>query len=180
MLARPWGIHTIGRGMSLFTLQTRDQSQYGPVELETLRAWVREGRVLSEDLIYDHSGMKWAPAAEFALIADLLAPPAAAAAPAAGTKDPLAKTHYEDPLTRMERKVAAELQSSRQTAERSAAAKPTDSKLRLTRDLVRTDGAAGPLPNKPPTVLERITRILISPFARRRDGGGRKESQRVK
>lgn len=173
--------------MSLFTLQTRDQTQYGPVELETLRAWAREGRVLAEDRIYDHAEMKWITAAEFVQISDLLPPavPSAAAAPEAtpdaGSKDPLAKTHYEDALTRMERKVAAEIQSSRQPAERPAATKPSDSKLRLTRDLVRTDGpAAGAGPNKPPTVLERITRILISPFARRRDGGGRKESQRVK
>jgi hypothetical protein len=165
--------------MSLFTLQTRDQSQYGPVELETLKAWVREGRVLAEDQIYDHAGMKWVPASQLAEIAELLQ--GMPARPATGAVDPLAKTQYDDPLSRMEREVATDLQSPKKATGQQAAAKPLDPKARLSRDLVRTDGhAASAAPNKPPTVLERITRILISPFARRRSNGGKKESQRVK
>lgn len=164
--------------MSLFTLQTRDQSQYGPVELETLRGWVREGRVLPEDQIYDHAGMKWVPASQLAPIVDLLQE-AAAAAPVPEAPDSLSKTRYEDPLARMEREVATEIQASKKSTGRQVAAKPPDSKMRLSRDLVRTD-SPGAAPNKPPTVLERITRILISPFARRRGNGGKKDSQRVK
>ena len=167
--------------MSLFTLKTRDQSQYGPVEMETLHGWVREGRVLPEDQIYDHVGMKWVTASQMASIAELLKEqPSVAPVPAASV-DPLAKTQYEDPLTRMEREVATEIQSSKKTTGRQATAKPPASMQRLSRELVRTDDpspAAGP--NKPPTVLERITRILISPFARRRSDGDKKESQRVK
>lgn len=167
--------------MSLFTLQTRDQSQYGPVEMETLRGWVREGRVLPEDQIYDHTGMKWVPASQMASLADLLREQPPAVPFTAAADDPLAKTRYEDPLARMEREVATEIQASKKTTGRQAAAKPPDFKMRLSRDLVRTDDQPpAPGPNKPPTVLERITRILISPFARRRGDGGKKESQRVK
>ncbi|MCC7519692.1 MAG: DUF4339 domain-containing protein [Verrucomicrobiae bacterium] len=163
--------------MALFTLQTRDLSQYGPVELETLRAWIREGRVLPEDQVYDHAGLKWIPASQFEAIADLFQ--AVMTASPAASANPLTKTHYEDPLSRMEQRVATEMQASKESAKRAPPARLEDSKPRLSRDLVRTDGAPA-VPNKPPTVLERITRILISPFARRRDNGDRKKSQKVK
>lgn len=56
--------------MSLFTFKISDEEQYGPVGLDTLRAWTREGRVAPNDQIYDHTLSKWMEAAAVPQLAD--------------------------------------------------------------------------------------------------------------
>jgi hypothetical protein len=56
--------------MSLFTFKISDEEQYGPVGLDTLRAWAREGRIAPNDQIYDHTQSKWMEAASVSHLAD--------------------------------------------------------------------------------------------------------------
>ncbi len=182
--------------MSLFTLKTKDQFQYGPVEIETLRAWLREGRVLPEDHIYDHARMKWVEASQLPQIMDLLRnngaiPKTETLIPNSDIiKDPMTRTDIEDPLTRVEKQVAANLKKAK-TGGVSPAQKEIRapiSKLKLTPNMVRTDlpnatttkGAIAGQAPKPPTVLDRITKIFLGPFVRKKPDASRKHSQRVK
>jgi hypothetical protein len=56
--------------MSLYTFKISDEEQYGPVGLDTLRAWAREGRIAPNDQIYDHTISKWMEASAVAQLAE--------------------------------------------------------------------------------------------------------------
>lgn len=182
--------------MSLFTLQTSEQQQYGPVELDTLRAWAREGRIEKYNLIYDHTRLKWIEAARVPQIMEFFHASQGDKV-AAPRKDPLRETDVEDPLTRAERQVAAQIQMKKSSAILPPAAVAVakaqqqaalSNKMKLRRELMRTDESADKKSTgglKPPTVLDRITRIFLKPFAGKKAPEAaavppKKVSQRIK
>ncbi len=178
--------------MSLFTLQASEQQQYGPVELETLRAWAREGRIDHDNMIYDHTRLKWIEASKVPQIMDIFQKSAAPQPVAAPRRNPLRETDIEDPLTRAEKHVDAQIQIRKSSrilppADAVAAAKhqaALSNKMKLQRELMRTDDPTDKKTTKPPTVLDRITRIFLNPFARKKSTPTpvppKKSSQRIK
>ena len=175
--------------MSLFTLQTSEKEQYGPVELDTLRAWAREGRIDHNSMIYDHTRLKWIQASQVPQIMDFFHK-ATAPVPATPRRDPLRDTDIEDPLTRAEKHVDAQIQlrkSSRilpPAAVTAAKQQPAlSNKMKLRRELMRDDNTDKKT-TKPPTVLDRITRIFLNPFTSKKNPPSsetpKKSSQRIK
>ena len=63
-----------------------DKAAYGPVELPTLVAWIKDGRVFSDTWLFDERTSRWQPAASFVELQPVFKPRAAGApapAPAA-------------------------------------------------------------------------------------------------
>ncbi len=174
--------------MSLFTLKTRDGTQYGPVETETLRAWFREGRIVADDQIYDHTRLSWSEAARLPQLLDLFQPSAVPSVENKNfsiSKDPLSVTEIEDPLSRVEKQVAARMKTARDLASNVAASdqRKGSTRMKLKSEFVRTDKpapgsekAGATAAPRPPTVLDRITKIFLTPFLRKKPRHGKKHS----
>ncbi|MFP4053767.1 MAG: GYF domain-containing protein [Phycisphaerae bacterium] len=55
--------------------------RYGPVDIETLRRWVREGRLTARDLVWSEDLPQWTPVRDVPQLAVAVAQPAAAPPP---------------------------------------------------------------------------------------------------
>lgn len=177
--------------MSLFTLQTADQQQYGPVELDTLKAWAREGRIERDNFIYDHTRLKWIEAVKVPQIMEFFQ---AAPAPAAAVPSPAQKQNAMGPAVpepRHEKPAAFTVEAVKpaETVSDQLKSQSGGLKLKIQRELMRGepsgDGArkeSGLI--KPPSVLERISRIFVAPFAKKTTGKTdetpKKQSQKLK
>ncbi|MBI4027437.1 MAG: DUF4339 domain-containing protein [Verrucomicrobia bacterium] len=169
--------------MSLFTLQTSDQQQYGPVELETLRAWAREGRIEPENYIYDHTHLKWVEAAKLPQIMEfyqVTSKPAPAATPVAAAP----RSDAEAGVVQAEKQVIAATETPKPAATATAAATPKiqslSARLRIKKELSQSGATDGASPPRPPTVLERISRIFLAPFAKQKTDPSKNQSQKEK
>ena len=144
--------------------------------METLRAWVQEGRLDKDSLIYDHARSKWIEANKLPQILDCLQAPSNRTTPppvASEHKDPNAQTTVSDPLTRAEVQVAAQIQIQRkgnapnpQTRDRAEFQKMTISPLPMKTSPTSDHGNL-----KTPTILNRIMRIFLKPFAKQSGKG---------
>ena len=67
----------------LFKIVGGDGKEYGPIDLETLQQWMREGRVAGQTQIWDSRTGNWQPAAQIAELAGSFPAPAASSGPAA-------------------------------------------------------------------------------------------------
>ena len=139
--------------MSLFTLQTNDQEQYGPVELETLRIWAREGRIERNNVIYDHTRLKWIEASRLPQIMDYFPPIGATlSTPPVIHQNFLSKNVTGNSLTQAQKEFVAH-------------PKATAENIKESMDSVR-----------PPSIIARISQIFLTPFTRKK-GGARKKSK---
>lgn len=167
-------------GMSLFTLKTGDQQQYGPVEMETLRTWTREGRIKENDSIYDHTHLKWVEASRIPQIMDLFHSESADFSRPSGTpaqaKEAPFKMEAEGASEQVGRESAAETTPAKAAAGPQLTPRPLSSSARLKiqqslkqgEQTTGADGQAQPAAIRPPTVLDRISRIFLLPFTRKK------------
>lgn len=159
--------------MSLFTLQTSDKRQYGPVELETLCAWAREGRIDAASFVYDHAALKWVEAPKLSQILDCFQnPPPKLVAPSLSkdsTRDPNSQTTIADPLTRAEAQVATQIliqrkesgriQSFHRHSNAQKASAASSSKIPSEADVQNNIQS--------PSLLKRIAQTLMNPFSKK-------------
>jgi hypothetical protein len=145
--------------MSLFTLRISDEEHYGPVDASTLRTWAHEGRIERTHLIYDHALAKWLEAPEVEQIADYFTPEFTGPLL---TSDPLLDTIVIPPAT------PANIQKTSQ----------------VTKEMIRVVTSRFPQqnipPQKPPTVLQRISQLLVKKFLRKKSGPKKKHSRKSK
>ena len=173
--------------MSLFTLQTADQQQYGPVETETLKAWAREGRIDPDNFIYDHNRLKWIEAAKLPQIMEFFQ--SGAAVPGPVQKQAALGSAVPDPRPANPVIAATEAAKLAETVHDQLKAQPSDLKMKIRREVLRAETSADGSNKesgliKPPSVLERISRIFVAPFAKKATGKTsdllKKQSQKLK
>jgi len=58
----------------MYKILGADQKEYGPVTVDQLRQWVREGRANTQTLVQGPNSTEWKPLNSFAEFADVLAP----------------------------------------------------------------------------------------------------------
>lgn len=181
--------------MFLFTLQTKDQQQYGPIELGTLKMWVREGRVERDNFVYDHTHLKWVVAGELPQLMENFHLPSTEI-PYEPSKPTLISVDTIRPPSILGRitqlfltpivKKAKPLSSVKEpntTASSSPVVKALSSnnKQNIRPEAERISSQPGASPNandasKPPTVLFRITQLLTAPFTKGRNPVPKKPS----
>lgn len=59
----------------MYKIIGQDQRQYGPLTAEQLRAWITEGRVNGQTLVWKEGATNWAPLVSLAEFADVIRPP---------------------------------------------------------------------------------------------------------
>ncbi len=179
--------------MSLFTLQTSDQQQYGPVESETLRAWARERRIERDNHIYDHTHLKWVEAAQLPEISDFFSPPSEVHQPSASAvmnqENDSSPAQTDDPMMAIRKAVAMHAENSRNNTHTSHPnkARNSSSRLKIPRDLPR--GEVHPVNStkthgmnaakRRTSMLVRITKIFPNPFSKKKQHHAKKQSQRI-
>ena len=165
--------------MSLFTLQTADQQQYGPVEMETLRAWTREGRIEAANFIYDHTHLKWIEAASLPEIMDFFVP---------RPQPEPAASHTAEEDNSQHRKDSAEAHAQSDDAETSHTHKThrtSSTRLKVPREAPRTHhatshGGKGHDSKRKTSVLGRFSRIFPNPFSKKKGHTQKKQTQRIR
>jgi len=179
--------------MSLFTLQTSDQRQYGPVESETLRAWAREKRIERDNHIYDHTHLKWVEAAQLPEISDFFSSPSEAHQPSTpavmNQENSSSPAQMNDPMMAIRKAVAMHAENSRNDTHASHPNKTrnSSSRLKIPRDLPRGEAHSvnsnkihGMNAAKRRTsMLVRITKIFPNPFSKKKQRHSRKQSQKI-
>jgi GYF domain 2 len=71
-----------------YTVRGADGREYGPVSLEQITAWTREGRIMAQNEIRRNDMQHWAPAGDFIELKDAFPPAMSAPAPTTMTAIP--------------------------------------------------------------------------------------------